>query len=51
VTFRVNRQAGAGGIEMGVFADAGKDVEYLPAERCGVLHAVGGEEGETELLR
>jgi len=41
----------AGGIEMGVFADASEDVEDLPAVWARVLDAVRGDHGQTELFR
>ena len=35
---------------MGVFADAGKNVEHFATQRRGVLHAVGREQRETVVL-
>src|SRR4029450_4985409 len=36
---------------MGVFADAGKNVEHFAAGRGGMLHTVGREQGEMMVLR
>ena len=36
---------------MGVFADAGKNVEHFAAGRGGVLHAVGREQRKPMMLR
>ena len=36
---------------MGVFADAGKNVEHFAAERGGMLHTVGREQGKPMMLR
>jgi hypothetical protein len=41
----------AGGVEMSVFANAGKNVEDLPAIRARVLDAVRGDHGQAMLFR
>ena len=48
VAFGVLREETAGGVEMGVFADAGEDVENFAAARSGVLHAVAGDHREAK---
>jgi hypothetical protein len=40
----------AGGIEMSVLADAGEDVEHLPAGRARVLDAVRRDDRQTMLF-
>ena len=50
VTFAVLGEEFARGIEMGVMADAGEDIEDLAAKGFGVKDAVGGEQREMELL-
>jgi len=41
----------ARGIKMGVFADAGKNVEHFAAERGGMLHTIGCEQRKPMMLR
>ena len=41
----------ARGIKMGVFADAGKNIEHFAAGRGGMLHAVGREQRKPMMLR
>ena len=51
MTFAVLGEEFAGGVQVSVMADAGKDIEHLTSARFGVKDAVGGEEWEMELLR
>ena len=39
------------GVEMSVFADAGKDIEHLAARGTGILHAVGGDHRQAKMFR
>ena len=41
----------ARGIKMGVFADAGENVEHFAAGRGGMLHAIGREQRKPMMLR
>ena len=36
---------------MGVFADAGKNIEHFAAGRGGMLHAIGREQRKPMMLR
>src|SRR5437868_10557017 len=40
-----------GGIEMGVFADAGENVGHLAAIGFCILHSVSGEERQAKMIR
>jgi hypothetical protein len=51
MTFRVLSEEFAGGIEMGVLADAGENIEHLPATGAGVLDPVGGDNRQAKLFR
>ena len=51
MSFRVAAQQFARGIEMGVLADAGEDVERLPAVGTRVLHAIRGDDRQAILFR
>ncbi len=51
MSFRVLAQELARRIEMGVFADAGEDVEDLPADRARVPHPIGRDDRQATLFR
>ena len=50
MTFAICSEQFADGIEMGVVANAGEDIEHLPTAWFGVKDAVGGEQGQVELF-
>jgi hypothetical protein len=50
MALRIFRQAGACGIEMSVFANAGKDIEHFAAWRGRMFNAIGGEEREAKMF-
>jgi hypothetical protein len=51
MAFGVLCQQLTGGVEMGVLANAGKDIEDLAPGGRGVLHSIGGEEREPVMTR
>ena len=46
--FRVDGKQASGFLDSYFVADAGEDVEGLARLRCGVLHAVGGEQRQID---
>jgi len=51
MSLRIAGQEFARGVEMGVLADTGEDVENLAAIRAGILHAVRGNNRQAEMFR
>src|SRR5471032_3392410 len=51
MSFRVLAEQFARSIEMGVFADAGKNIERLPAVRTGILHTVCSDNLQPVIFR
>ena len=47
MTLRVLRQQFAGGIEMGVFANTGENIQDFAPVRLGVLHTVCSDERQA----
>src|ERR1043166_1509545 len=43
----VLREQFAGGIQVGMMTNAGEDIQHLTANRSGVKHAIGGQQGQT----
>jgi hypothetical protein len=51
MAFGVLGEEFAGGIEVGVLADAGENIEHLPPGRARVLNAVGRDNWKAKLFR